>query len=104
MTWQDAIVALTFGFAIVGLVFALGKQAQTILTNRIDINHVGQKLEVLTELNDRRLDEMARFTIRVDQRVANLERQVYGDNITEILRSGHNFRPNSNDDDTIPNL
>ena len=102
MTWQDAIVALTFGFAIIGLVFALGKQAQTILTNRIDISHTGQKLDMVAHTTDQRLDEMARFTIRVDQRVANLERQVYGDNITEILRSGHNFRPN--DDDTEPRL
>ena len=104
MTWQDMIAALSFGFAIAGLIFALGKQAQSILTNRIDINHVGQKLDIVANTSDNRLDEIARFTIRVDQRVANLERQVYGDNITEILRSGNNFRPNSNDDDTIPNL
>lgn len=98
MSLQDSLALLTFAFAIAGVVFALGKQAQSISSNSNDINHIGKKLDVFCDRVDRRLDDTAKFVIRVDQRVANLERQVYGDNITEILRSGSNFRPSSEDD------
>ena len=99
MNLSDVLAILTFAMAIAGLVFALGKQAQSIATNGSDINQVGKKLDLHVDRTDRRLDDVSKFTIRVDQRVANLERQVYGDSITEILRSGTNFRP-SNDEDT----
>ena len=78
MNWQDMIAISTFAMAIAGLVFALGRQAQSILNNRTDINNVAQKLDSLAHNNDRRLDEITRFTIRVDQQVVSLERQVYG--------------------------
>jgi len=100
MNLQDALAVLTFAFAIAGVVFALGKQAQNTATNSGDINSIGKKLDVHIDRTDRRLDDVAKFTIRVDQRVANIERQVYGDQITEILRSGGTF--NRNEDDTIP--
>jgi len=43
---------------------------------------------------------VARFYVRVDQRVVNLERQIFGDRMTELLRSGAGFV--DGEDDTIP--
>lgn len=100
MGLQDVLALATLALAIAGVIFALGKQSQNISTNSTDINNVGKKLDLHMERTDRRLDDTAKFTIRVDQRVANLERQVYGEQITEILRSGAGF--NLNDDDTAP--
>lgn len=99
MSLQDALAVLTFALAIAGVVFALGKQAQNIATNTNDINSVGQKLENHIERTDRRMDDLSRFSVRVDQRTANLERQVLGDDLTEFLRSGQVYKPN--DDDTL---
>ncbi|MCA6508738.1 MAG: hypothetical protein IM560_18925 [Pseudanabaena sp. M085S1SP2A07QC] len=99
MSLQDALAVLTFALAIAGLVFALGKHAQNIATNTDDINNLARRLENHIERTDKRLDDIAKFTIRVDQRVANLERQTFGDDLTEFLRSGVNFRSN-NDGDT----
>jgi hypothetical protein len=98
MSLQDSLAILTFAFAIAGVIFALGKQAQSIASNADDINSIGRKLETFCDRTDRRLDESAKFIVRVDQRVANLERHTFGDELTEFLRSGTNFRPASNDD------
>lgn len=100
MSLQDGLAILTLAFAIAGVVFALGKQAQSLATIGFDVNQIGKKLDVLGERTDRRLDDTAKFIVRVDQRVANLERQVYGDQITEILRTGSGFA--RSEDDTIP--
>lgn len=106
MTLQDFLAILSALLAIAGVVFALGKQAQRLGTLEEDLNRLGakvdkvlSKLEALASRFDRRLDDQAKFSVRVDQRVANLERQIYGDTITEILRSGGNFRPSSGDED-----
>lgn len=101
MIMADAIALLALAGTILGVAFAFGKQAQSIATNGDDINRIGIKLDGHIGRFDTRLDETAKFVVRVDQRVANLERQIYGDSITEILRSGSNFRPDS-DDDTVP--
>lgn len=97
MTVQDWIAVLTFALAIAGVVFALGKQAQSIATEADDLNNIDRKLESHIDRTDRRLDDLVKFTVRVDQRVANLERQVFGDDLNEILRSGVY---KLNDDDT----
>jgi hypothetical protein len=99
MSLQDAIAVLTFALAILGLIFALGKQAERTATNAKDINNVGTKLENHIERTDKRIDDLSRFSVRVDQRTANLERQVLGDDLTEFLRSGQVYKPN--DDDTL---
>lgn len=99
MSLSDALAVLTFALAIAGVVFALGKQAQNIATNTDDINKVGRKLDNHIDRTDKRLDDTAKFTIRVDQRVANLERQTFGDDLTEFLRSGQVYKPN--DEDTL---
>lgn len=90
MTVQDWIAVLTFALAIAGGIFALGRQAQSIATE-------ARKLESHIDRTDGRLDGLVKFTVRVDQRVANLERQVFGDDLNEILRSGVY---KLNDDDT----
>ena len=97
MTVQDWIAVLTFALAIAGVVFALGKQAQSIATEADDLNNIDRKLESHIDRTDRRLDDLVKFTVRVDQRVANLERQVFGDDLNGILRSGVY---KLNDDDT----
>jgi hypothetical protein len=97
MGTSEILSILSFAFAIAGVVFALGKQSQNLAIAGNDINSLGKKLETHITRTDRRIDELANFTVRVDQRVANLERQVYGGAITEILRSGVDF-PHSEDD------
>ena len=68
MNLQDALALFTFALAIAGVVFALGKQAEILSTNKSDL-----------ERTDRRLDDLSKFIVRVDQRVADLERHVYGE-------------------------
>ena len=107
MSLQDYLAILTFAFAIAGVVFALGKQAQRLGDVEVGLNGLGTKVdhgfdkfEAMVSRLDRRLDKTNEFRVRVDQRVAELQRHVYGDDITEFLRSGTNFHPNN--DDTEP--
>jgi hypothetical protein len=100
MSLQDVLAVLAAFLAVAGVIFALGKQVQTLEVIHNDINQLGRKLDLLTERTDHRLDNLAMFYVRVDQRVANLERQVFGDRMTELLRSGSGFV--GGEDDTIP--
>jgi len=100
MTLQDALAVFAAFLAVAGIIFALGKQSQTLTVIHEDINSIGYKLDIHIERTDNRLDDLARFYVRVDQRVANLERQIFGDRMTEIMRSGAGF--DGNEDDTVP--
>jgi hypothetical protein len=102
MQIADAIAIGSLFMAVCGVVFALGKQAESIQANSRTNKNVADRLDLHIQFTDRRLDELRIFTVRIDQRIANLERQVYGDQITEILRSGTSY--SNSDDDTIPNL
>jgi hypothetical protein len=100
MSLQDVLAIFAAFLAVAGVIFALGKQSQILLAISEDINDVGKKLDTHIERTDHRLDDLARFYVRVDQRVANLERQIFGDRMTELLRSGAGFA--DGEDDTIP--
>lgn len=100
MTLQDVLAIFAAFLAVAGIIFALGKQSQTLSVISEDINNIGRKLDTHIERTDNRLDDLARFYVRVDQRVANLERQIFGDRMTELLRSGTGFV--GGEDDTIP--
>lgn len=100
MNLQDTLAIFAAFLAVAGIIFALGKQSQTLSVIHGDINNIGRKLEIHIERTDGRLDDLARFYVRVDQRVANLERQIFGDRMTELLRSGTGFV--GGEDDTIP--
>jgi hypothetical protein len=100
MTLQDVLAVFAAFLAVAGIIFALGKQSQTLSVIHEDINNIGRKLDTHIERTDNRLDDLARFYVRVDQRVANLERQIFGDRMTELLRSGTGFV--GGEDDTIP--
>lgn len=84
MTVQDWIAVLTFALAIAGGIFALGRQAQSIATEANNLNNIGRKLESHIDRTDGRLDDLVKLWVRVDQRVANLERQVFGDDDTPV--------------------
>jgi hypothetical protein len=79
MTLQDVLAIFAAFSAVSGVIFVLGKQSQTLSVISEDINNVGKKLDTHIERTDCRLDDLARFYVRVDQRVANLERQIFGD-------------------------
>ena len=81
--------------AVFGIALAVGSAIYSYISG------VSKKLEYFADRTDRRLDEVSKFIIRVDQRVVNLERQIYGDIITERLRSGSNFRDDDDDDNTV---
>ena len=100
MTLQDVLAVFAAFLAVAGVIFALGKQSQTLTVISDDINDVVKILDTHIERTDHRLDDLARFYVRVDQRVANLDRQVFGDRMTELLRSGAGFV--GGEDDTIP--
>jgi len=88
MSLQDVLAVFAAFLAVAGVIFALGKQVQTLQVIHDDINQIGKKLDLLADRTDRRLDDLSRLYVRVDQRVVNLERQVFGDRITELLRLG----------------
>jgi len=99
---SDFVAIVSLFMAVSGVIFTLGKQAQNISSNHQTIRTISDRLDLHVAFTDRRLDELRIFTVRIDQRIANLERQVYGDQITEILRSGTSY--SNSDDDTVPNL
>ena len=100
MSLQDVLAVFAAFLAVAGVIFTLGKQVQTLQVIHDDINQIGKKLDLLADRTDRRLDDLAFLYVRVDQRVANLERQVFGDRMIEIFRSGTMF--SNPDDDTVP--
>lgn len=94
MSFGDTIAILGFLVTILGAAYAFGKQAQRLGGLEEDLNGLGTKIASL----DRRLDRTNESCVRADQRVADLERRVYGDAITEMMRSGMPFNPNADDD------
>jgi hypothetical protein len=108
MSLGDTIAILGFLVTILGTAYAFGKQAQRLGGLEEDLDGLGKKVDAglaksekaIASL-DRRLDRTNEFRVRADQRVADLERRVYGDAITEMMRSGMPFNP-TGDDDTVP--
>lgn len=93
MSIQDVIAIATFAIAILSVVYAFGQRDAKLSGLEKDVNNLGKKLQ--TEVNstadtlathDHRLDELSKFYVRVDERVAQLQRKVIGEEETERLR------------------
>ncbi|NMF57703.1 hypothetical protein [Pseudanabaena yagii] len=93
MPIQDLIAIATFAIAVLSVVYAFGERDARLAALEKDTNNLGKKLETefdsvsdTLSAHDHRLDELSKFYVRVDERVAQLQRKVLGEEETERLR------------------
>ena len=95
MSTQDAIAIATFAIALLGVVYSFGIMAERLATTKEDLNGLGVK----ANNTDIRVSKLGNFVTRLDQRVANLQEEILGEERTERLRESDPdksyFSPNS---------
>lgn len=93
MPIQDLIAIATFAIAVLSVVYAFGQRDAKLSALEKDVNDLGKKLN--SEFNsvsntlsnhDHRFDELSLLYVRVDERVAQLQRKVLGEEETERLK------------------
>jgi len=86
MAVSEIIGLATFCITVLGMAFALGRQAYRLQILEKDLNAIAQQERGKFKEIDQQLDKLSEFAIRTNEKVSNLEQAVYGDNTLGRVR------------------
>ncbi len=82
----DILEVIAFVGTLLGIAFSLGKQAYRLQILEKDLNMLGNEYRQDAKKNDQRLDRLAEFVVRTDQRIIYLEERAFGEETAGRMR------------------